>query len=496
MDNSANNPETPNRAMIHTRRTFLRTSVTAGAALFAEVLGARDPGQARSSAPPPPSEPPRQTEDVIFLTPEDSRYGAARELYNAGVHLQPQRIAMCATEAGVQQALQRAKAENWPVAVKSGGHSFEGFSLNEDGLVINVSPFCDLRLDARSGLLTAGAGCRLRDVNRFLLPQGRFLPAGSCATVGLAGLTLGGGYGMFARKWGLTCDHLRALRMVDGTGAIRDSAAEPDLLWAGRGGGNGHFGIVTQLTLQTRGVPRAFSSWKFRAYHLDETRAASLLEAWFDATAALPNDAFSAWIMNGSQVTILLTTVGASGQQGVTAFRHKLTGLTNKATSAPPVPLMKSLPWYYGEPGPVSFKNTSAGYYQGMADIRAALPGIFYEVLTAPGLVFQINTLGGAITDGADGAYPHRAWPYLGEAQAYWNGALHAAELRAAIGRIRDHIAQAGITRHYANYPDLSFQDWPTAYYGRENYQRLQVLKKRYDPDDRVRHPQSVRLPA
>jgi FAD/FMN-containing dehydrogenase len=117
-------------------------------------------------------------------------------------------------------------------------------------------------------------------------------------------------------------------------------------------------------------------------------------------------------------------------------------------------------------------------------------------VLTVPGLVFQINTLGGAIADGPEGAYPHRAWPYLGEAQAYWENPSRAADLQAAIGRIRDHIAQAGIDRHYANYPDLAFRDWPTAYYGRENYERLQGLKKRYDPDDRVKHPQSVRLPA
>jgi FAD/FMN-containing dehydrogenase len=301
---------------------------------------------------------------------------------------------------------------------------------------------------------------------------------------------------MFARKWGLTCDHLRSLQMVDGMGTVRDSAAEPDLLWAARGGGNGHFGIVTQLTLQTRVVPRAFSSWKFRAYRLDEARAATLLDGWFDAAGALPNDAFSAWIMNGSQVTILLTTTGAPEQKGVAAFRRKLTAQTKKTTSASPAPLSKSLSWYYGDPGPVFFKNTSAGYYKGMSDIRKALPGIFKEVLTVPGLVFQINTLGGAIADGPDGAYPHRAWPYLGEAQAYWDAPRHAAHLQAAIGRIRDHIAQAGIDRHYANYPDLAFQDWPTAYYGRKNYERLQDLKKRYDPDDRVRHPQSVRLPG
>ena len=75
--------------------------------------------------------------------------------------------------------------------------------------------------------MTAGAGCRLEEVNQFLLPKGRFLPAGSCRTVGLAGLTLGGGYGMFARKWGLTCDHLRRVKMVYGAGIIRDSNEEP-----------------------------------------------------------------------------------------------------------------------------------------------------------------------------------------------------------------------------------------------------------------------------
>jgi FAD/FMN-containing dehydrogenase len=479
--------------MTQTRRTFLRTSLSAGAALFAEALGAREPKHGEA---PAPAAAPHQTEDVILLSPTDSAYAAARQVYNAGILLRPNVIASCTTETGVQKALEKARAEKWPVAVKSGGHSFEGFSLNDDGLVINVSPMNSLHLDPHTGLLTAGAGCRLRDVNQYLLPQGRFLPAGSCATVGLAGLTLGGGYGMFARKWGLTCDHLRALRMIDGLGTVRDSASDPDLLWAARGGGNGHFGVVTQLTLQTRPVPRAFSSWKFRAYHLDETRASALLASWFDATAALPDDAFSAWIMNGSQVTILLTTIGSSTEKGVTAFRKQLTAQTNKASAAPVVPLTKSMPWYYGGPGPEYFKNTSAGFYRGMEDIRGALPGIFFEVLTKPGLVFQINTMGGAIARGEDGAYPHRAWSYLGEAQAYWDSPFRASTLRAAIGRIRDHIAQAGVTGHYANYPDLAFEDWPTAYYGRENYQRLQTLKQRYDPENHIRHPQSVRLPG
>ena len=178
------------------------------------------------------------------------------------------------------------------------------------------------------------------------------------------------------------------------------------------------------------------------------------------------------------------------------AFRRQVGALCSKNTAAPVVPLTTSVHWYYGGAGPEYFKNTSAGYYRGMDDIRAALPGIFFEVLTKPGLVFQINTMGGAMASGEAGAYPHRAFPYLGEAQAYWDSPFRASTLRAAIGRIRDHIAKAGITGHYANYPDLAFEDWPTAYYGAENYRRLQAIKKRYDPENHIRHPQSVRLPA
>ena len=425
---------------MQTRRSFLRTSLAATTAILADLsslVANERPAISKSLSD-------QSIDGVKFLTPEAPDYATARKVYNAGILTQPKVIACCTSETGVQHALERAKAENWPVAVKAGGHSFEGFCLNEDGLVVNVSPLRQMQLDVKTGILTAGAGCRLEEVNRFLLARGRFLPAGSCGTVGLAGLTLGGGYGMFARKWGLTCDHLRRVKMVDGAGTIRDSNEDPDLLWASRGGGNGHFGIVTELTFNTRAAPAQFSAWKFRAYRLDPKRATALLETWFEASENLPNEAFSAWIMNGSQVTVLVTTIGSREQKGLVAFRRRLAGLTKKATSAVPSPLKKSLSWYYGDPGPVYFKNASAGYYKGMTDIGHALPGIFEEVLTHPGLVFQINTLGGAISTEVEGAYPHRAFPYLGESQAYWASPRHAAVLQEAIGRMRDHIAKPG----------------------------------------------------
>ncbi len=452
------------------------------------MLGASKPGAA-AAAPAKPIGP------VTYLTPNDSGFAAARALYNGGIQTQPRLIARCSTEAGVKQAVQRAIENNWPIAVKSGGHCFEGYSLNDDGLVVEVSALNHLQLDAKTGVLSAGAGCRLAEVNRYLLAKGRFLPAGSCAAVGLAGLTLGGGYGMFARKWGLTCDHLRSVRMVAGTGEIQDSGKDPELLWACKGGGNGNFGVVTEFQLETRPAPALFSAWKFKAFKLNEARATELLSRWFEATTSLPNDAFSAWVMNGSQVTVLVTTIGSREHKGLLACQKQLAGATTKSSAAGPVPIAKALPWYYGEPGPQFFKNASGGYYQGFADLQSALPGIFHEILSVPGQIFQVNTLGGAIAEGT-GAYPHRAFPYLGEQQSFWETPAQGVSRILAAGRVQEHLAKAGIKRHYVNYPDRTFADWETAYYGAENYKRLQEIKKVYDPQNRIRHVQSVRLPA
>lgn len=458
-----------------TRRAFLRSSLGLSAGLLLK------PASAAVKNPP-----------VTWLTPADKAYAAARETFNSTITARPAVIARCTSADGVLQAVARAAQEDKPVAIKSGGHSFEGFCLNEGGLVIDVSPMNSLQLDSKSGILTAGAGCKLAGVNQTLLAKGRLLPSGSCATVGLSGLVLGGGYGLFARQFGLTCDHLVSLRLIDGEGNLRDSRDEPELLWACRGGGNGHFGIVTELRLQTQPAPRGLTAFKYRAAGLNEARATALLQAWFEASAALTDNAFSAFVLNGDFLSILTTTTGSRENRGMKAFHKQLSALTQKQTEARPVPLAQALPRYYGQKGPIAFKNASAGYYRTFADLAPALPGILHELFTVPGLIFQVNTLGGAISRGPESAYPHRAWPYLGEWQAYWEKESQRERLTDAAGRIRTHLATAGITRHYANYPDLAFKDWKSAYYDAA-YSRLQALKRHLDPANRIRHAQSVK---
>jgi FAD/FMN-containing dehydrogenase len=146
---------------MHTRRSFLRTSLAATTAILADVssiVAKERPAISKSFADD-------YVGGVRFLTSGAPDYVAARQVFNAGIVTQPKVIAACISETGVQQAVERAKAENWPIAVKAGGHSFEGFCLNDDGLVVSVSPMREMQLDPKTGILTAGAGCRLEEVN-------------------------------------------------------------------------------------------------------------------------------------------------------------------------------------------------------------------------------------------------------------------------------------------------------------------------------------------
>jgi FAD/FMN-containing dehydrogenase len=427
-----------------------------------------------------------------YYLPGQRGYETARRPFNADIGLQPGVIAACENDAQVSTAVQRARAEGLPISVKSRGHSFEGFSLNDGGLVIELSRLARPVLTP-DGRFQSGPGMTLGDVYSFLLPKGRLLPAGSCSGVGLGGLTLGGGYGLFSRQFGLTCDHLERVRMVDGLGQVIDSETDPDLLWACQGGGNGNFGAITAMEFRTVPAPAQLSAQRFKAGPLSVTEMLAKTSRWFEMAKRLPDPIFSAFVANGKQVTVLLTsTAAASGpsfQAAVAALKEA--GFTSKGATVGP--LQESIKRYYGVQTPLPFRNFCGGMADGFEDYAPALPAVFEESQSA-GLIVQFNTLGGAITRGSGGAYAHRARLFLCEVQAYWEASSLRGAKVAAAEKVRE-ILGARVPAHYRNYPSVNFPNWEQAYYG-ENYARLQLLKQRYDPENLFRHPQSVRLPS
>ena len=433
--------------------------------------------------------------DVVFLEASHKDFARHREIFNKRITVTPAVIAVCSSESGVRKAVIQARSRGLPIAIKSGGHSFEGFSLNEGGMVIDLSLMDKLELLA-GYRLRADPGCRLAQVYDFLLPRSRLLPAGSCGGVGLAGLTLGGGYGMFSRKFGLTCDNLMRVRLVDGRGALHDSRDEPEILWACRGGGNAGLGVVIQLQYTTHPAPNSLHSFRYRYRIGTAEDAVAVAAKWFSLMQDLPAEAYSALVANGNTVTILVATFLPGARNGlIAALLAKLAANATKVE--PPVgqPLAAAARRYYGQKGPIFFKNASGGFYQGWNDIRSAAPALFEAVLEQPGIIFQVNTFG-PLPDAPNSAFPHREFAFIGELQAYWQEPSQGERRMATISRLQNLLTQHGIRAHYANYPDIEIKDWAEAYYGPRNYPRLQAVKRRLDPDDVFRHPQSIQLPA
>ena len=414
--------------------------------------------------------------------------------FNKDVPKSPAIIALPHNTQGVKEAIELANQEGYKVAVKSGGHSFENYSSIDEGMQINLSLLDTVEWLSETDV-KIGPACILKELYDNLLPKGRLIPAGSCGTVGVGGLTLGGGYGFFSRKYGLTCDSLLEATLVDGNGQIRNTTNESELLWALKGGGNGNFGVVTELVYKTVEAPKTFTRYRFKAYKLDAERAKSLLQSYFHYTALLPETCFAAMVLNYKTMVILITNYGKPSEifnKMLIAFELQ----TDKYDKGLTQPLAKALKTYYGIEHPIYFKNASAGYYNTYKDIETSIDEVLEVLFEKHGLIYQINTLGGAINSEnyeATSCYPHRSMSYLSELQAYWEKPNQAENLKARFQKIQGILKQNGIDKQYRNYPDAGFKDWEKAYYG-DNYDKLQALKAELDPNDLFTQVQSVKL--
>lgn len=431
--------------------------------------------------------------DVRFLRQSDADYEIYRALFNSRIRPSPGVIAVCQTEAGVQKAVLRARQEGLVVSIKSGGHHFEGYSSNDGGMCIDLTLMNQLRL-IKGGRVLAEPSVRLIQVYENLMPQGRLLPTGSCAMVGLSGITLGGGYGLFSREYGLSCDWLRRARIVDGHGRAHEVQDGTELMWALRGGGGGGLGVVTELEFDTVPCPRNIWSYRFKVFNQTPAQLAKTTSAWFTIAAQLPRHAFSAYVLSGATLTILVTSTAPEAAE-LRAALEKLGALASKTFPPQQRELPEGIRNYYGKLAPLPFRNGTAGFYRNFGDIESAIAPIAELVASNPGLLMQINTLGGAIDDPVSdnhSVYAHRGYPFLGEIQSYWEDPARESALIAAVNKVQGLLTITGVTRHYANYADGGLANWQHAYYGAAGYQRLRAVKRQLDPDNIFRHPQSI----
>lgn len=182
------------------------------------------------------------------ITPEDADYDEARTIWNAMIDKSPAFIVRCTGSTDVVLALAFARTHALPLAVRGGGHNIAGSGLADGGLVIDLSQLRSVQVDMNAMRAIVEPGALLADVDRATQAHGLVTPLGVNSTTGVAGLTLGGGFGWLSRKYGMTVDNLLAAEVVTAEGAVVRASAEEntELFWALRGGG-GNFGIVTRF---------------------------------------------------------------------------------------------------------------------------------------------------------------------------------------------------------------------------------------------------------
>ncbi len=298
------------------RKEFIRLSLIGGTAIY---LNSCRPGNTQIQSAPNKDSAVKDTiaaKTVESIEPAyklykkgDIHYDALRAGFNKAINKYPAAIIVCATTEEVSQAVAYGIKNKLPISIKSGGHCFEGFSCNNDGLVINLSSMNGITWESED-VISVGPGCKLSELYNCILPKKKLIAAGTCGGVGIGGLTLGGGYGLFSRKYGLTCDSLIEISMVDGSGNIVHSKNDSDLLWACKGGGNGNFGVITSMKFLLNDAPDFLQSFRFKIDKVDVKRLMTILEKWFSITANLPESCFSAFVLNQNSLYILLTNCG------------------------------------------------------------------------------------------------------------------------------------------------------------------------------------------
>ncbi|MFE9098845.1 FAD-binding oxidoreductase [Streptomyces sp. NPDC007264] len=454
-----------------------------------------------------------------LVRPGDQAWPAAHQLYNTRFDaLKPAAVAYVAHADDIRTVLAYARAHRIKVAIRNGGHSYAGWSSGDGRLIIDVSKLNGIR--ASGGTAVVGAGAKLIDVYRALTAKGVTIPAGSCPTVGVSGLTLGGGHGVVSRAYGLTCDSLTqaTLMTADGRQLVANATENKDLFWALRGAGNGNFGVVTELRFTTHPAPQAVSAYLTWPW----SRAAAVLGAWQEWGPAQPDEIWSSCHLSGRAggrptVSVSAFSLGTYGelQNAVDRLAAKI-GSPASGVSLERRSYEGAMEVYAGCS---SFSSDAQCHLPGRTPGRsprgalgretyAARSDFFDRSIPAAGIhavlrwlesvrggegSVAFTALGGAVNRVAPTAtaFVHRRSRMLAQYIASWragtSGATARSWLASAHTSLRGHASGAA----YQNYTDPTLANWRTAYYG-DAAARLAQLKHRYDPAGFFTFPQSL----
>ena len=430
------------------------------------------------------------------LTSRDGGYDAARKIWNGMVDRRPAIVVRASNPQDVRHAVNFAREHRMLVSVRGGGHHIAGNSVTEGGLVIDQSGLRMVHVDPERRIARVAPGALLGDFDREAQAFGLATPLGINSTTGVAGLTLGGGFGWLTRKYGMTIDNLISADIVTADGRQRTVSAsqEPDLFWAIRGGG-GNFGVVTSFEFRLHPVgPEVYSG--LVVYPADQGR--KVLRAWRDFTIDAPVE-LSVWTVlrkapplpflpesiHGKDVIVFAVVYAGDLAAGERAAAPVLKFGNPVGTALGPTP-------YAGfqgafdpllQPGARNYwkSHNIARLDDGLLDLAiaaaAGAPGPECEVFIAQ--------LGGAMSQVAptDTAYAGRDANYVMNVHGRWQSAADDDRGREWARRLYRDVAPFATGGGYVNFFTEDEGERVAHAYG-VNYTRLREIKRRFDPDN------------
>ncbi len=433
-------------------------------------------------------------------------FDEACTIWNAMIERRPGLVIRCSDTADVSQAVRFARRHDLVLAVRGGGHNIAGNALCDGGVMLDLSPMKSVVVDPAARTARVGGGATLADFDREAQAFGLATPLGVNSTTGVAGLTLGGGFGWLSRRFGLTIDNLLSAEVVLANGeVVRASAADsPDLFWAIRGGG-GNFGVVTSFEFRLHPVgPEVLSGLVI--HPLDAAR--DVLRFYRDFLPTTPEE-FVCWFVMRKAPPLPFLPAEWHGKE-ILALAMCYSGNNIEEGERVAAPLRK-----FGSPivdvvGP----NPYAGWqtvldplltpglrnYWKSHDFAEMSDGLI-DVLIAharklpdPSTEIAFAQLGGAVSrvPGDATAYSHRDGQFVLNLHGRWEDRAKDAECVGWARELFRASAPFATGAVYVNFLTQEEGDRIRAAYGR-NYDRLVKLKNRYDPSNLFRVNQNIR---
>lgn len=445
--------------------------------------------------------------DGTVLFPEDEEFAAATQIWNGMIAKRPAVVVRPASTGDVVRAVTFVRENGLELSIKGGGHNIAGLALSDGGVTLDMSALNTVEVDAAARLARVGAGCNLGDVDRATQEHGLAATLGFVSATGVAGLTLGGGFGYLSRQFGWTVDDLEEVEIVTADGEVRRASRteNADLFWALRGGG-GNFGVVTRFVFNLHEVGPEVTAGVI-AWPASEAQAVG--ELYRRVTESAPRELTTVivrrnappapWLpesAHGTPVVMVVACHTGSPEQAeadlapIRSHGQPLADLIQRKTYAAQQTLLdatqpKGMHYYW-----------KSEFVPRVTDELLEAYHAQFEGLAAPANQMVLFQVAGAVNEHAedDGAMGNRDAGYACVIQSMWApdspaGAANRDWVRAAWQAIRP-FSTGG---NYVNFQTADEADDRTVESYRENYRRLEAVKSKYDPGNLFRVNRNIR---